>query len=661
MKRNTTLMTRAGQITLNNWRMFFQVNAKLGKWLLIFYLALFLLACFVVIKGETALQVMYYYWAHVQHLLRQNHHQYTIHYLGRPMVQTVQDFLTNPYYRITARHFWLTLMITALVLMVPYALGYHFVAKWLVKKGAQEMSDQYIRGAKLAPVAVANQAIAHPSAISIDALQLLHQFERQHVFVHGTNGSGKTVLYLKLLSQVRQLAQKWISVDIAGNLLSRLYKPGDIILSPFDARSVRWDMWNDCPTLEDLYTFSTFLIPDNPKTEPIWINAPRQIFVATAEKMRDKPERSLTALLKVLLSLPLSEYARYFEGTDVASLTSDQVKKTTLSIRLVLASYLKPLRYLDQIPRDVPEFSIMKWLKNDDDKRCVFITVRESQHAALRGLISAWLGMTMKGILSLPEDIQKTRDIWIIADEFASSHKVAGAAENMSKMRKFGGHMLMAVQSQPQLVKHYGQEETKELIDQTSLQVYFRSNEETVARFVSQQLGEQEIEEVREQYSMGSSQIRDGVSFGKTIVKRQLVLPSEIQSLRNLDCYVKQGQGIPHVLLTLDLTDVQKMGLVTSAYESRAMTLDKDLEELLVAIRFHQHVLTERALQEVVATTSDNIQQETARALNIAGKKDVKKVLDAKKVTEEIAMTAEKAMQAEEQNIAVDEKDGVEI
>ena len=60
-----------------------------------------------------------------------------------------------------------------------------------------------------------------------------------------------------------------------------------------------------------------------------------------------------------------------------------------------------------------------------------------------------------------------------------------------------------------------------------------------MARLVASELGEEEIEESRENYSYGANSIRDGISLGSQRVTRPIVSYPQILELKDLTCFVR--------------------------------------------------------------------------------------------------------------------------
>lgn len=631
-------ITRGGQVIFHNWRMWMQVTMKLVKWQMI-SLVILLIPTMLLMMPESGLHNTYvYYLALAKHWLGQGARVMEVHYQHQVLHITVDSIVEQRYFHYIATVFWQRLITSVFVLFGVTSFLFYFVKRWLTEQGRRSTEDELLRGATIGTVNEANKLIAEPSSYILDKLKFKKGFKRQHLLVHGTTGVGKTNALLKLLLQIQGRGEKTLLTDVSGGICSRLYRSSeDIILNPFDERSWYWDIWTDNQTLEDFELLATFFIPSNRHVDPIWINAPRQIFAETAFKLKDDKARSHKKLLEILLTLPMKEYRKYFEGTYAAPLTDEKIEKTTLSIRAVLASYLKPLIHLDQVSYERPHFSFKKWLQDDEDRRWVFVTSTEKHLPLMLGLISAWIGCACNEILNLEEDINNQRNINIVTDEQSSFRKLDTLAASLSKIRKFGGQYMMGMQSYPQMVKHYGRDEADEIIDMLNTQIFFRSNAKNIAEFASGQLGEQELSEVKENYSIGANTIRDGISFGRQTVVRKLVLPTEIQSLDNLECYIKQSGSVPRVKLRLDYEPIKKLQQRAEAFVPREqVATDKKLEALITAIRLHEHVIGDENLSEIVQDTSEDISKEVQTAADIkASSKVTSKAKAADQVVED--------------------------
>ncbi len=115
----------------------------------------------------------------------------------------------------------------------------------------------------------------------------------------------------------------------------------------------------------------------------------------------------------------------------------------------------------------------------------------------------------------------------------------------MAEARKYVGCFLAGVQSFPQLINTYGQNQEQSVLDLFNTKIFFRNTDPNTTSWISKVLGEAEIKEHVENLSYGANTIRDGVSLSQLTKTKPLVLPTEIASLPDLEAYVRLPATIP--------------------------------------------------------------------------------------------------------------------
>ena len=80
-----------------------------------------------------------------------------------------------------------------------------------------------------------------------------------------------------------------------------------------------------------------------------------------------------------------------------------------------------------------------------------------------------------------------------------------------------------------------------------------------MAKLTSRELGEEEVEDTRENYSYGANSIRDGISLGKNRLTRPLVTYPEIMNMKELTCYLRLPGDYPITKLELVYEKRKKM------------------------------------------------------------------------------------------------------
>ncbi len=558
----TKHFTRGGQITFHNLHMFCQVNKALFKWTAWSVCLLTLLLAGFFIDGETFNAAKYHALFYVQSFFRPPDATVSLKWHGETYHNTLAALRVNSVLQTASQAFWQQMQIIFLACALLGIAAIVMVMRYFQRKGDEKTQDQFIRGMQQAsPDALAQQLKkrGEVSDFRLDGQAIFKaDFEVQHVLLHGTTGSGKSVVMRKLLTWIRARGDKAIVYDKGCTFVPSFYDPHtDILLNPFDERCAYWDVWCDAQSATDFDTIAAALIPAHGDGDPFWVQSARTIFASTAYKMCHENNRSTQRLLALMLTSKLESLSAYLKNTESASLVSDKIQKTAISIKSVLAAYIKSLRFLEGLGRteegteqnESERFSIRDWVQDDQQQGFLFLSSHAQQHASLRPLLSMWLAIASTALLGLTENPK--RRIWMIIDEAPSLHKLPDLTDTIAEARKFGGCYVIGVQSYAQLRKVYGDHAGKEIFDLLNTRLFFRAPSYAMAKLASEELGEQEIDSSREQYSYGANAIRDGISLGHQTITRSVVTASEIMQLNDLQCWLRTPGDYPIVRLTV--------------------------------------------------------------------------------------------------------------
>ncbi|HIF9187011.1 TPA: type IV secretion system DNA-binding domain-containing protein, partial [Photobacterium damselae] len=129
----------------------------------------------------------------------------------------------------------------------------------------------------------------------------------------------------------------------------------------------------------------------------------------------------------------------FLKGTMASAITDEKADKIAISVKSILAAFIKSLRYLEGLDQQDKNgkrrkaFSVRDWVLDDKEKGFLFLTSNAQQHVALRPLISMWLSTASTAILGLEESA--TRRIWVITDELPSLHRLPDLASTLAEVR----------------------------------------------------------------------------------------------------------------------------------------------------------------------------------------------------------------------------------
>lgn len=564
MTKEKNYTTRGGQIFFHNLRMFFQIQGWVIRWGLFVSAILSVLYTYLITPFDEVVKAYYYLKFNLLALLFKSTPEQmgVMKYQNVTYKNTVVSFANNDSLAHSFRLVWFDIQVGFLLSVITVGILSWFVLRYFNKKGEEQTEDKFIRGTTIVKPKELSNILKKQKKLSDLAIEkvrfLKRNFEVQHVLLDGTTGTGKSVLLRCFLLWIRARGDKAIIYDKGCTFVGKMYDPQkDVLLNPFDDRSVYWDVWLDAKSPSDFENIASALIPQTGEGDPFWVLAARTIFSSTAYKMSLEPveHRTTERFLELMLTSELEDLSGYLKGSESSALVSDKAAKIAISIKSILAAYIKSLRFLEGLEKkdenghERRRFSITDWVQDDNQKGFLFFSSNASQHVSLRPLISAWLATASTAQLGLTPDPK--RRIWVIMDEMPTLHKLPELAETIAEVRKFGGCYVIGIQSYAQLLKNYGQNTADEIFDLLNTRFFFRSPSEKMARVSSADLGEQEYEETSEQYSYGASQVRDGVSLGRKRTKHPAVSSTEIMQLEDLQFWLKSAGDYPIVKHTM--------------------------------------------------------------------------------------------------------------
>lgn len=458
------------------------------------------------------------------------------------------------------------------------------------------------------------------SDLRLGKLPLVKNSETSHILISGTTGAGKSNTFHTLLPRIRKRGNKAIIVDIEGEMVSRYYREGqDILLNPFDARALYWDLWQELES-EPLYkVFASAVVPPlkNVK-DPLWENAARKVLMAALKKFKETGETSPQKLYDLLVYFDPESFEAFFRRTEAATFTQEKGEKFTLSIRASLEQHLEFFKYLPEHRGEKP-FSIRKWIQSETHDQWLFISCKEDWRLSLMPLISGWTDIAMSALMSLPKD--RKRRLWIVLDELPALNALPCLMSSLSRTRKYGGCVMAGVQNFKQLDLTYGRTESEVLIDLFNTKVFFRNSEQGTAEWVARALGETEETEVIENLSYGANTMRDGVSLNQQTKRTPLVIPTEVTMLKDFEAFVKLPGHYPVTQVKIPLVKGREIArefiprIVEDEVKSQELT-EKIQKKLLKEESFPE--VLEGFLQEVPISDFSDALEGTVEA-SLAG------------------------------------------
>lgn len=327
---------------------------------------------------------------------------------------------------------------------------------------------------------------------------------------------------------------------------------GDIIFNPFDERSHVWDFWADIVDDESLERFANILMGFNRKisgtrSDPFWEKSAIEIFESAVRYQKATHDKSIERLNILVRQTDLKHLRKKLAGTAAARYLESENSVTANSILSVLTTSTKPLAYLqDTTGQNV--FSLKSYfegVKNGSDA-WLFLATKPSNRSLTLPLIACLVELALAELMDI--GINENRRVWFVLDELAALGVLPGLSPLMTEGRKYGACVLAGLQSLNQLYEHYGYHAGSKIFGQFGTLCFFRNQEESIVRMISNMCGTETITRQQKNTSFGANEFRDGVSYNEQQTKKELVTQNDISSLAVGECYMLLPE--PEVRLT---------------------------------------------------------------------------------------------------------------
>jgi hypothetical protein len=371
--------------------------------------------------------------------------------------------------------------------------------------------------------------------------QVPRRLESSHIMLMGDTGSGKSSAIRQLLRQVQQRGESAIVYDPAMDFVGEFYSPvrGDLILNPLDARCPYWGLGDELEREETAAAIAAAFLPDKEYEKAFFTDGPRRIL---AHLLKKKPQPR--DILKWMADP--DQMARMVKGTPLAALIDPAAPAQRAGVLSSLNMVADSLELLPEWSEAQGKtFSTAEWYT--ERKRWVFLTSSPGYREKILPLHSVWLDLFILRMMGYCED-PKVKPVWFVIDELASLNKLPQLHTAVTENRKYGNPVVLGFQGRSQMEKRYGQD-AEAMLSQPATKVFFKTSEPRAAKWISDAIGEIEVERLKESRSMGL--LRSKKSYAMEIATKPLVMASEISGLEPLCGFIKQENRVVPVRFAL--------------------------------------------------------------------------------------------------------------
>ncbi len=435
---------------------------------------------------------------------------------------------------------WNLIALFAAAGIPSYLAGYPLFLGYFKKRSKEQVGNKYVRGAMLiTPKELTKQMKTNKDVpdLPIGPVKLPRSAEVKHLLFIGAPGTGKTNQASQMIERLIERGEKMIIYDFKGDYLAKFYDPGrDIIFNPLDTRCQGWNLFNELARFMDIDAVAHSLIAQSYMQDPFWNDAARDVFSGILHYLYQNNARSNSDIWAAVTA-PIAHIAGWLKGTKGGErgyvYIQDASSKQAMSVVAVMMQYVKSFEYMSKADGS---FSITEWL-NDPKPGGIFITNYADVKDTLRPILSLFVDLLGRKLLSMKDDHQ--RRVFFLLDEFGTLQRLSTIKDLLTLSRSKGGAVFIGVQDKGQIDKIYSPEFSQSILNACGNSIIFRVSDPVTAKYLSDRIGKTEVLEVDQALSMGVSDNRDGVSLMQRSREKDLVLPSEIMNLRDLEAYLK--------------------------------------------------------------------------------------------------------------------------
>ena len=396
----------------------------------------------------------------------------------------------NRYWNTLAEHHLIETFIVHLMapLIASAALAWYLAKRLLWVDGGRELLV-HIKGPKLLQ---GSEAIRHAKKMHrIDLrsdkrsttgvkihpnIPITTSREQNNMFILGTTGAGKSMVFKPIVQQAIDRGDRAVIYDEKGEYTQEFYdKNKTILVAPWDARSIRWDISADIRSRQDVFVVANCMLPSDREKDKVWIKGARLLFAGMIISLvRSKKPWGWPDLYNLLQSPEEDILDLLQKHLPIARSLIQEGSKTTQGFYVNLVSELSWIEDLAIAwPQGrKPAFSIRKWVHDNNAKKVLIIQSDTRFDSIGAPLCSTIISLMSRYYLALEDNLQS--ETWLFIDEFANLPPNLSIKKWLELARSRGARSVLCTQSISQLIDIYGKADTDTLLNLLSIVISLR-------------------------------------------------------------------------------------------------------------------------------------------------------------------------------------------
>ena len=373
--------------------------------------------------------------------------------------------------------------------------------------------------------------ISFLTTVSKQSLSIPRSLESSHMMMMGDTGAGKSVLQRRVLMQIAERGETAIVYDPALEHTPQFFNParGDLILNPLDARCPYWSPSDEVAHEAEALTLATSLFPDKPHENTFFVEGPRKVF-AHLLTLKPTPEELVRWMSHE------EELDRLLKGTELTAFIYRGAGPQRGGVLGALNMVADSLKLLPKESETKQRWTTEEWAQQRSG--WIFLTSTPRFRERLLPLMSLWLDTLVLRLMNQGDPAM--RHAWFVLDELASLQRLPQLHTALTENRKSGNPVVIGFQGRSQLEVRYGHE-AEAMLSQPATKIFLHTSEPRAAKWISDTIGEVEMERVKETVNTHPLKITKSRSYHTERRTEPLVLPSEISGLQRLHALVKVG------------------------------------------------------------------------------------------------------------------------
>jgi len=347
----------------------------------------------------------------------------------------------------------------------------------------------------------------------------------------------------QLIDNYRRRGDKALILDLKGGNTATFYDPSrDYIFNPLDARNFKWTITNDLDMsmkIAESEVIANSLINDlgaQTENEKFFLTGAKNVAKGLILYALAGGNFSNAALCKSLFTDDFNIIRKRLQAVnaiDALSALGSKPSPQSDGIKGTMHTWSRAIELMKDSDGD---FSIKKWIEQPGQS-FIFLNANKKYEKIVSPASRFFIDFFLNILMSMGEDLD--RRIFVLLDEFQNINAIPTIIDILTLGRSAGAGLTIGTQDFGMLDKRYGPDAKTTIFNNSNSLYIFKVSEPKTAEYLSQALGDVEIEKYQTSSSLSLDESWDRVNIQTVEKNEKIVMPQEIQTLDDLNYYVK--------------------------------------------------------------------------------------------------------------------------